>query len=113
MAMAMARRTDYPVPTPAEDATIPPAGIPVPPLAPAPGPAPPPAQVFPARTGRGATRGGAQSSGGPSRFYTMSGRHSAEASPDVVTGHISSFPDFVEFLPSTVIVLGSVVEKVS
>nr|XP_009757331.1 PREDICTED: uncharacterized protein LOC104210198 [Nicotiana sylvestris] len=32
-----------------------------------------------------ADRGGAQSSGGPSRFYAMRDRQSAEASPDVVT----------------------------
>ncbi|XP_070034784.1 uncharacterized protein [Nicotiana tomentosiformis] len=38
-----------------------------------------------APAGRGTTRGGAQSSGGPSRFYAMSGRHSVEAFPDVVT----------------------------
>ncbi|XP_070005605.1 uncharacterized protein [Nicotiana sylvestris] len=35
---------------------------------------------------RGAARGGAQSSGGPSQFYAMSGRQTAEASPDVVPG---------------------------
>ncbi|XP_070047488.1 uncharacterized protein [Nicotiana tomentosiformis] len=43
------------------------------------------ARGSPASAGRGAARGGAQSSGGPSRFYAMSGRQSAEASPDVVT----------------------------
>ncbi|XP_070047254.1 uncharacterized protein [Nicotiana tomentosiformis] len=48
--------------------------------------APPPARGRPAPVGRGATRGGAQSSGVPSRFYAMSGRQNAEASPDVVTG---------------------------
>ncbi|XP_070040444.1 uncharacterized protein [Nicotiana tomentosiformis] len=47
--------------------------------------APPPAQGTPAPAGRGAVRGGAQRLGGPSRFYAMSGRQSAEASPDVVT----------------------------
>ncbi|XP_070036532.1 uncharacterized protein [Nicotiana tomentosiformis] len=46
----------------------------------------PPAQVSSAPAGCGTTRGGAQSSGGPSRFYAMSGRQSAEASSDVVTG---------------------------
>ncbi|XP_070010713.1 uncharacterized protein [Nicotiana sylvestris] len=39
----------------------------------------------PARVGRGETRGGVQSLGGPSRFYDMSGRQSAEASLDIVT----------------------------
>ncbi|XP_070057370.1 uncharacterized protein [Nicotiana tomentosiformis] len=48
--------------------------------------APPPARGSPAPTGRDAARGGAQSLGGPNRFYAMSGRQSAEASPDVVTG---------------------------
>ncbi|XP_070023200.1 uncharacterized protein [Nicotiana sylvestris] len=48
--------------------------------------APSPARGAPAPTGRGAARGGAQSSGGPSRFYAMSGRQTAEASLDVVTG---------------------------
>ncbi|XP_070041018.1 uncharacterized protein [Nicotiana tomentosiformis] len=47
---------------------------------------PPPARGTPARTRRGAARGGAQSSGGPSHFYTMSGLQSAEDSPYVVTG---------------------------
>ncbi|XP_070055305.1 uncharacterized protein [Nicotiana tomentosiformis] len=46
----------------------------------------PPARGSPAPTGYGAARGGAQSSGEPSRFYVMSGRQSAEASPNVVTG---------------------------
>jgi len=45
----------------------------------------PPARGSSAPAGRGTARGGAQSSGGPSRFYAMSGRQSAEASPDVVT----------------------------
>ncbi|XP_070036657.1 uncharacterized protein [Nicotiana tomentosiformis] len=48
--------------------------------------APPPARGTPAPAGRGAARGGAQSSGGPNCFYAISGRQSAEASPDVVTG---------------------------
>ncbi|XP_070054407.1 uncharacterized protein [Nicotiana tomentosiformis] len=48
--------------------------------------APPPNRGLPAPAGRGAARGGAQSSGGPSRFYTMSGHQNAEASLDVVTG---------------------------
>ncbi|XP_070030002.1 uncharacterized protein [Nicotiana sylvestris] len=47
--------------------------------------APSPARGASAPAGRGATRGGAQSSGGPSRFYAMSGRQTVEASPDVVT----------------------------
>ncbi|XP_070032295.1 uncharacterized protein [Nicotiana tomentosiformis] len=51
--------------------------------------APPPTRGSPALAGRGATRGGAQSSGGPSRFYSMSGRQNVEASPDVVTGILS------------------------
>ncbi|XP_070004209.1 uncharacterized protein [Nicotiana sylvestris] len=38
------------------------------------------------REGRGVARGGAQSSGGPCRFYAISDRQTAEASPDVVTG---------------------------
>ncbi|XP_070054455.1 uncharacterized protein [Nicotiana tomentosiformis] len=45
----------------------------------------PPARGSSAPTGRGAARGGAQSLEGPSQFYAMSGRQSAEASPDVVT----------------------------
>ncbi|XP_070004730.1 uncharacterized protein [Nicotiana sylvestris] len=48
--------------------------------------APSPARGTPAPTGRGAARGGPQSSGRPSQFYAMSGRQTAEASPDVVTG---------------------------
>ncbi|XP_070041042.1 uncharacterized protein [Nicotiana tomentosiformis] len=48
--------------------------------------APPPARGSPAPTGRGVAMGGAESSGGPSRFYAMSVRQSVEASPDVVTG---------------------------
>ncbi|XP_070046492.1 uncharacterized protein [Nicotiana tomentosiformis] len=48
--------------------------------------APPPARGTPAPAGRGASRAGAHISGGPSRFYAMSGRQSAEASPDVVKG---------------------------
>ncbi|XP_070014059.1 uncharacterized protein [Nicotiana sylvestris] len=47
---------------------------------------PSPSRGTPAPAGRGAARGGAQSSRGPSRFYAMSGRQTAEASPDVVTG---------------------------
>ncbi|XP_070019530.1 uncharacterized protein [Nicotiana sylvestris] len=39
----------------------------------------------PAPAGRGAIRGGARGRGGPSRFYALSGRQSAEASPDVAT----------------------------
>ncbi|XP_070006116.1 uncharacterized protein [Nicotiana sylvestris] len=41
----------------------------------------------PAPAGYGAARGRAQSSGGPSRLYAMSGRESVEASPNVVTGY--------------------------
>ncbi|XP_070005066.1 uncharacterized protein [Nicotiana sylvestris] len=51
--------------------------------------APSPDRGAPAPVGCGATRGGAQSSGGPSRFYDMSGRQTAEASPDVVTGTLT------------------------
>ncbi|XP_070039448.1 COPII coat assembly protein sec16-like [Nicotiana tomentosiformis] len=47
--------------------------------------APPPAWGTPAPAGLGAARGDTQSSGGPSRFYAMSGRQNTEASPDVVT----------------------------
>ncbi|XP_019234032.1 PREDICTED: uncharacterized protein LOC109214552, partial [Nicotiana attenuata] len=41
---------------------------------------------YPAPAWRGAARGGEQSLGGPSRFYAMSGRQTAEASPDIFTG---------------------------
>ncbi|XP_070007720.1 uncharacterized protein [Nicotiana sylvestris] len=37
----------------------------------------------------GAIRGGARGRSGPSRFYALSGRQSAEASPDIVTGILS------------------------
>ncbi|XP_070010308.1 uncharacterized protein [Nicotiana sylvestris] len=47
---------------------------------------PSPARGTPPPARRGAARGGVQSLGGPSQFYTMSGRQTAEASPDVVTG---------------------------
>nr|XP_009786235.1 PREDICTED: uncharacterized protein LOC104234376 [Nicotiana sylvestris] len=47
--------------------------------------APSPSRDTPAPAGRGAVRGGVQSSGGLSRFYAMSGRQTAEASLDVVT----------------------------
>ncbi|XP_070010153.1 uncharacterized protein [Nicotiana sylvestris] len=47
--------------------------------------APSPARGTPAPAGCGASRGGAQSSEGPYRFYAMSGLQTAEASPDVVT----------------------------
>ncbi|XP_070036112.1 uncharacterized protein [Nicotiana tomentosiformis] len=47
--------------------------------------APPTTRGTPASAGRGAARGGEQSSEGPSRFYSMSGRQSAETSLDVVT----------------------------
>ncbi|XP_019258030.1 PREDICTED: uncharacterized protein LOC109236320 [Nicotiana attenuata] len=47
--------------------------------------APSPARDTPAPAERGAARDGAQSSGGPSRFYAMIGCQSAEASLDVVT----------------------------
>ncbi|XP_070039505.1 uncharacterized protein [Nicotiana tomentosiformis] len=53
--------------------------------APPAGHTPPPARGPPALAGRGATRGGAQSSRGTSCFYAMSGLQSAEAFPDVVT----------------------------
>ncbi|XP_070032780.1 uncharacterized protein [Nicotiana tomentosiformis] len=46
----------------------------------------PPSRGSSAPAWRGTARGGAQISGGPSRFYAMSGRQSAEASPDVITG---------------------------
>ncbi|XP_070035366.1 uncharacterized protein [Nicotiana tomentosiformis] len=45
-----------------------------------------PARGTPALAGCGASRAGAQSSGGPNCFYSMSVRQSVEASPDVVTG---------------------------
>ncbi|XP_070004651.1 uncharacterized protein [Nicotiana sylvestris] len=51
--------------------------------------APSPTQRTPAPTGRGAARGGTQSLGGPSQFYAMSGRQTAEASPDIVTGSLT------------------------
>ncbi|XP_070041205.1 uncharacterized protein [Nicotiana tomentosiformis] len=54
--------------------------------APPSGHVPPPSRGFPVPTGHGAARGGAQSSGGPSLFYAMSGQQSVEASPDVITG---------------------------
>ncbi|XP_070010346.1 uncharacterized protein [Nicotiana sylvestris] len=47
---------------------------------------PSPARGTPAPAGHGAARCGAQSLGGPSRFYVMSGCQTAEASPDVVIG---------------------------
>ncbi|XP_070045242.1 uncharacterized protein [Nicotiana tomentosiformis] len=47
--------------------------------------APPPARASLAPAGYGVARGGAQSSGGPNRFYAMRDRQSSEASPDVVT----------------------------
>ncbi|XP_070020359.1 uncharacterized protein [Nicotiana sylvestris] len=43
----------------------------------------------PALAGRGAIRGGAHGRSGPSRFYALSGRQSAEASPNVATGILS------------------------
>ncbi|XP_070041135.1 uncharacterized protein [Nicotiana tomentosiformis] len=46
---------------------------------------PPPARGTPAPAGHSAARGGAQSSGGPNRFYTMSDCYNAEASLDIVT----------------------------
>ncbi|XP_070002215.1 uncharacterized protein [Nicotiana sylvestris] len=48
--------------------------------------APSPTRVDPAPAGRGAARGGAQSSGGPNRFYAISGRQTAQASLDIITG---------------------------
>ncbi|XP_070054418.1 uncharacterized protein [Nicotiana tomentosiformis] len=45
----------------------------------------PPARGSSVLAGHGTSMGGAQSSGEPNRFYAMSGRQSAEASPDVVT----------------------------
>ncbi|XP_070032335.1 uncharacterized protein [Nicotiana tomentosiformis] len=45
----------------------------------------PPARGTPAPAGRGAARGGAQISGGPSIFYAMRRCRESEASPDVVT----------------------------
>ncbi|XP_070003401.1 uncharacterized protein [Nicotiana sylvestris] len=57
---------------------------------------PSPARGTPAPIGRGAARGGAQSSGGPSRFYAMSGCQTAEASSDVVT---DVFPDELPGIP--------------
>ncbi|XP_070013344.1 uncharacterized protein [Nicotiana sylvestris] len=43
----------------------------------------------PAPAGCGTIRGGARGRSGPSRFYTLSGCQSAEASPDVVIGILS------------------------
>ncbi|XP_070046822.1 uncharacterized protein [Nicotiana tomentosiformis] len=43
------------------------------------------ARDTPAPAGHGAARGGAQNSGGPSRFYAMRRHQDSEASPDVVT----------------------------
>ncbi|XP_009793525.2 uncharacterized protein [Nicotiana sylvestris] len=40
----------------------------------------------PAPAGRGVARSGVQSSGGPNRFYAMSGCQTTKDSPDVVTG---------------------------
>ncbi|XP_070032132.1 uncharacterized protein [Nicotiana tomentosiformis] len=54
--------------------------------------APPPARGSPALAGHGAARGGVQSSGGPCRFYALSGRQRAEASPDVVTDTTAEAP---------------------
>ncbi|XP_070005264.1 uncharacterized protein [Nicotiana sylvestris] len=48
--------------------------------------APSPARGTPAPAGQGAARGDAQISGGPNWFYAMSGRQTAKASLDVVTG---------------------------
>ncbi|XP_070039585.1 uncharacterized protein [Nicotiana tomentosiformis] len=48
--------------------------------------APPPARGAPVPVGCGAARGGAQSLGGPSHFYTMRGCQSLEASLYIVTG---------------------------
>ncbi|XP_070045309.1 uncharacterized protein [Nicotiana tomentosiformis] len=48
--------------------------------------APPPARGTLVPAGRGASWGGAQSSGEPNRFYAMKGCQSSEASPYVVTG---------------------------
>ncbi|XP_070041215.1 uncharacterized protein [Nicotiana tomentosiformis] len=47
---------------------------------------PPPARGTPAPAGHGAARGGAQSSGEPSRVYAMRRHRDSEASPNVVTG---------------------------
>ncbi|XP_070054515.1 uncharacterized protein [Nicotiana tomentosiformis] len=47
--------------------------------------APPPARGNPAPIGRGAARGGAQSSRGPNRFYAMKGRQRSDAYLDVIT----------------------------
>ncbi|XP_070042772.1 uncharacterized protein [Nicotiana tomentosiformis] len=44
------------------------------------------ARGTPAPAGHGAARGGAQNSGGLSRFYAMLRHEESEASPDVVTG---------------------------
>ncbi|XP_070010691.1 uncharacterized protein [Nicotiana sylvestris] len=44
------------------------------------------ARRTPAPIGCGAARGGVQSIRGPNQFYAMSGRQTAEASPDIVTG---------------------------
>ncbi|XP_070038304.1 uncharacterized protein [Nicotiana tomentosiformis] len=46
----------------------------------------PPTRGTSVPAGRGAARGGAHNSGGPSRFYAIQRRRDSEASPDVVTG---------------------------
>ncbi|XP_070015581.1 uncharacterized protein [Nicotiana sylvestris] len=51
--------------------------------------APSPARSTPTPVWRGVARGGAKSSGGPNRFYAMSGLQTAEALTDVVTGILS------------------------
>ncbi|XP_070039283.1 uncharacterized protein [Nicotiana tomentosiformis] len=55
----------------------------------------PPTRGAPAPARRGAVRGGAQNSGGPSRFYAMWRRRDSEASPDVVTSILGCIYHFV------------------
>ncbi|XP_070010253.1 uncharacterized protein [Nicotiana sylvestris] len=57
--------------------------------------APSPARGTPAPAGRGAARGGAQSSGGPNWFYAMSGRQTVDASPYIITGILTVQSDDV------------------
>ncbi|XP_070039496.1 uncharacterized protein [Nicotiana tomentosiformis] len=47
---------------------------------------PPPVRGNPSPVGRGATRGGTESSVGPNRFYAIRRHQHSEASTDVVTG---------------------------
>ncbi|XP_070002354.1 uncharacterized protein [Nicotiana sylvestris] len=64
--------------------------------------APPPARDTAAIARRGTSRGSAQSSEGPIRFYSMSGCQSVEPSPDIVTvvnEFLDVFPDELLGIP--------------